>query len=79
MLLMAQACFDPAEASQVWRRMETLAQGPQPPAFLSTHPGHRERIEKINGWLPEARKRFEDAGCYEGGNAGLLDGFFGRK
>lgn len=72
---MAQACYDPGEAAQLWRRMNELGKGPQPPPFLSTHPGHRERIEKINGWLPEARKRYADAGCYEKG-PGRLDGFF---
>lgn len=75
MLLMARACFDPAETAQVWRRMADQEKGPRPPAFLSTHPGHFERINKINEWLPEARRQFSDAGCYEQ-NKSILDSFF---
>lgn len=76
LLLMAQACYDPAEAVQVWRRMEAQENGPKPPAFLSTHPGHRQRIEKMREWLPEARRRYEEKGCYESAASGMFSGLF---
>ncbi len=69
LLLMAQACFDPAEAVQVWRRMEAQEKGLKPPAFMSTHPGHRDRIGQMEQWLPEARRRYEENGCCN------MDGF----
>lgn len=72
LLFMSQACYDPSEAVHVWKRMEAMEKGPKPPAFLSTHPGHHERIEKIQNWLPEARRKFEESGCYDS----TLKGFF---
>jgi Zn-dependent protease with chaperone function len=41
LMLMAEACYDPREAVQFWRRMETLARANQSleiPELLSTHP-----------------------------------------
>ena len=72
LMFMAQACYDPAEAVQVWKRMQEQERGPRPPAFLSTHPGHHERIQKITEWLPEARQKVEESGCYDRS----LQGFF---
>lgn len=76
LLFMAQACFDPAEAAQLWRRMQEQEKGPRPPAFMTTHPGHHERIQKINEWMPEARRKYEERGCYESSAAPLLKDFF---
>lgn len=42
--LMAQACYDPREAIQVWRRMEKATESGVP-QFASTHPSHKNRIE----------------------------------
>ncbi|KAI8365374.1 peptidase M48 [Radiomyces spectabilis] len=44
--LMAQACFDPNEAINVWRRMES-AGGASVPQFASTHPSHKNRIQYL--------------------------------
>jgi predicted Zn-dependent protease len=56
---MAKAGFDPAEAPAFWRRMEARG-GNQPPEFLSTHPSHSTRVRQLEGWLPDARRYFED-------------------
>jgi Zn-dependent protease with chaperone function len=44
--LMAQACFDPREAIEVWKRMEKLGEG-DVPQFASTHPSHKNRISYL--------------------------------
>jgi predicted Zn-dependent protease len=54
LLLAAQAGYDPREAVHVWERMEQLAPGTQPSAYVSTHPSHGTRIEQLNAWMPEA-------------------------
>ena len=41
--LMAQACYDPEEAVNMWRRMEKAGHG-DIPQFMSTHPSHRNRV-----------------------------------
>ena len=41
LMLMAEACYDPREAVQFWRRMETLARANHSleiPEWMSTHP-----------------------------------------
>ncbi|KAI8336954.1 peptidase family M48-domain-containing protein [Chlamydoabsidia padenii] len=42
--LMAQACFDPYQAVEVWRRMEESGTGRGIPQFASTHPSHQNRV-----------------------------------
>ncbi|CAG8436600.1 9376_t:CDS:2 [Diversispora eburnea] len=67
LLLMAQACFDPREAIKMWERMEQVSKGI--PQFLSTHPNHTARIQKIEKWMPEALHKRELSDCeqlYEG-------------
>ncbi|KAJ3366156.1 hypothetical protein GGF32_006605 [Allomyces javanicus] len=72
LLLAAQACYDPAAAVGFWQRM--AAKGESGPAFLSTHPAHRDRIEQIREWLPEAERRREMSNCHE--TAGFLADMF---
>ncbi|KNE61562.1 hypothetical protein AMAG_06378 [Allomyces macrogynus ATCC 38327] len=72
LLLAAQACYDPAAAVGFWQRM--AAKGESGPAFLSTHPAHRDRIEQIREWLPEAERRREMSNCHEA--AGFLADMF---
>ncbi|KNE56882.1 hypothetical protein, variant [Allomyces macrogynus ATCC 38327] len=72
LLLAAQACYDPAAAVGFWQRM--AAKGEGGPAFLSTHPAHRDRIEQIREWLPEAERRREMSNCHE--TAGFLADMF---
>lgn len=44
--LMAQACFDPNEATRVWQRMEASG-GREAPQFASTHPSHKNRVQRL--------------------------------
>jgi predicted Zn-dependent protease len=57
--LMAQAGYDPREALAFWQRMQQ--QGGQPPAFLSTHPGAKERIAQLQELMPEALETWQGA------------------
>ncbi|KAI8084799.1 peptidase M48 [Halteromyces radiatus] len=45
--LMAQACFDPTQAVNVWRRMEASGTARGIPEFASTHPSHKNRISYL--------------------------------
>lgn len=65
LMLMAQACFDPAEAIELWIRFqeEEKRLGGTLPQFLDTHPSSRNRMEKVLGWLPEARRKQEESDC----------------
>lgn len=54
--IMADAGFDPIEAITLWENMAKLSGG-QPPEFLSTHPGHQTRIDRLKKNLSAANKR----------------------
>lgn len=43
--LSAKACYDPREAVGLWERMSKADQVGSPPAFMSTHPSHANRIK----------------------------------
>ncbi|KAL7274097.1 metalloendopeptidase [Rhizina undulata] len=62
LMLMAQACYDPAKAVNFWLEMEKLQQF-QPPQFLSTHPSHETRVKNIQQWLPEAQQKLIESDC----------------
>jgi predicted Zn-dependent protease len=62
LILMARACYDPRAAVQVWENMARATRG-GPPEFLSTHPSPGSRIEDIRGFMDEATKAREEAGC----------------
>lgn len=51
---MAIAGYDPREAPKFWERMSAGSDGQAPPEFLSTHPSHETRIERLNAALPKA-------------------------
>lgn len=53
-LLAADAGYDPRESVHLWERMEQLSGGGGPAEFLSTHPGHETRIQRLNEKMPEA-------------------------
>ncbi|MEQ1894775.1 MAG: M48 family metallopeptidase, partial [Planctomycetota bacterium] len=53
LIYMARAGYDPREAVAFWERMESLGGG-GPPEFLSTHPSHETRVERLKAKLPEA-------------------------
>lgn len=50
---MARAGFDPTQSIALWENMAKKG-GPQPPAFLSTHPSHGRRIAELRARMPEA-------------------------
>ncbi len=54
LIFAAAAGYDPKEAIPFWKRMAALGNGQKPPAFLSDHPSDEERIQKLQGLLPEA-------------------------
>jgi metalloendopeptidase OMA1, mitochondrial len=44
-----------------WKRMLRASKGKEPPEFLSDHPSDAHRVERIEGWLPEARRAYRTA------------------
>ena len=62
LLLMAESCYDPEAAVDLWTRMQQAEQM-SPPQFLSSHPTSGNRRELIKKWLPEARQKFEQSSC----------------
>jgi metalloendopeptidase OMA1, mitochondrial len=61
LLLAAQAGYDPREAVAVWERMQQASGQGQPSEFLSTHPGHDTRIQRLTKQMPEALALYEQA------------------
>ncbi len=51
---MAMAGYDPSVAPAFWERMSSGSSGQRPPEFLSTHPSHETRIERLNAAMPKA-------------------------
>ena len=57
LMYMAEAGYDPDAAVGFWRRMAgDKAEASALEGFLSTHPSNQERIDQIEGLLPEARR-----------------------
>lgn len=56
---MAIAGYDPREAPKFWERMAAGSGGQAPPEFLSTHPSHETRIERLTAALPKALEFYE--------------------
>lgn len=54
LIFMAMAGYRPDEAVAFWQRMDK-GSGNQPPEFLSTHPSHGTRIEKLKAAIPKAK------------------------
>jgi metalloendopeptidase OMA1, mitochondrial len=64
LILSATAGYDPREAVRVWQRMQQQSQQANqeaPPEFLSTHPGHETRIERLQQEMPEALEIYRKA------------------
>lgn len=57
---MARAGYDPREAIAFWQRMEKSG-GSQPPEFLSTHPAHETRIQRLEALMPKALQEYAAA------------------
>ncbi len=53
--LAAMAGYNPEEAPRFWVRMAAQSGGGAPPEFLSTHPSHETRTEKLKAAIPKAK------------------------
>jgi predicted Zn-dependent protease len=60
LIYMARAGYDPRESIAFWERM-SQAGGNQPPEFMSTHPSHGTRIERLKQAMPKAMEEFQNA------------------
>ncbi|KAG0201934.1 hypothetical protein BGX28_005399 [Mortierella sp. GBA30] len=60
--LIAQACFDPRESTQMWTRMSAQERGPNL-SFLNTHPASKDRVAKLEQWMPEALDTWHKSDC----------------
>ncbi|MBS1188398.1 MAG: Zn-dependent protease with chaperone function [Rhodocyclaceae bacterium] len=57
--LAARAGFDPRAGISLWQKMGAANRGSAPPAWLSTHPAGRDRIQEIQHHLPEVMPLYE--------------------
>jgi predicted Zn-dependent protease len=57
--LMADAGFDPRQSLALWENMS--ANGGQPPAWMSTHPSHGQRMQGLQAQMDGAMARYEQA------------------
>ncbi|KAK0613468.1 peptidase family M48-domain-containing protein [Immersiella caudata] len=63
LMMMSEACYDPADAVEFWKRMEQ-AKGGEVSEWLSTHPSNVSRIKRIQEWLPEAMEKRQNSDCH---------------
>jgi len=59
LVYMARAGYDPRQAVAFWKRMQRASKGKEPPEFLSDHPSDAHRVERVEGWLPEAEREYK--------------------
>jgi len=52
------AGYDIRESVKLWERMADKNKGKEPPAFLSTHPSSKKRIENLNMWIEEVMIKY---------------------
>jgi predicted Zn-dependent protease len=57
LIYMARSGYDPHEAISFWERMSNSG-GAQPPEFMSTHPSHGTRIERLKQLIPRAMEEY---------------------
>ncbi len=57
---MASAGYDPREAITFWERMSASSKG-APAEFLSTHPSHETRIQRLKAQMPQALEIYRKA------------------
>lgn len=76
LMMMAEACYDPRDAVAFWARVDQLQResGMEIPEWLSTHPTHGHRIERITKWMPEALEKREKSDCV--GTQSFADAFW---
>lgn len=53
LMIMAEAGFDPRQGVTLWQNMAARG-GEQPVEFLSTHPAHESRIERLQAHMDQA-------------------------
>lgn len=58
---MAKAGFDPHAAIELWKRLQAASMGQRPSEWMSTHPSEATRIQRLEGWMPEALKSYKPA------------------
>lgn len=61
LLYAAKAGYDPRAAVTFWQKMQQASGGQQPPQFLSTHPSHEDRIQRLQSFMPQAMQEYERA------------------
>ncbi|WP_075878749.1 M48 family metallopeptidase [Vreelandella massiliensis] len=59
--LMAQAGFDPRASINVWENMQRAGSGGEPPAWMSTHPSHGQRIDGLDANMQRALAIYQQA------------------
>ena len=50
--------YDIRESVKLWERMAEKNKGKEPPAFLSTHPSSKKRIDNLNNWITEVMIKY---------------------
>jgi len=65
LIYMARAGYDPQEAIAFWERMSAVG-GSQPPAYMSTHPSHEQRIRDLTDFMPRALEEYRKTGAPSG-------------
>jgi metalloendopeptidase OMA1, mitochondrial len=58
LIYMARAGYNPRQAVAFWKRMLRASKGKEPPEFLSDHPSDAHRVERVEGWLPQAEREY---------------------
>jgi len=58
LIYMARAGYNPHQAVAFWKRMLRASKGHEPPEFLSDHPSDAHRVERVEGWLPQAEREY---------------------
>jgi predicted Zn-dependent protease len=61
LVYMARAGYDPRQALAFWKRMQRASKGKEPPEFISDHPSDAHRVQRVEGWLPEAERAYKPA------------------
>lgn len=57
----AKAGYDPEKSIALWEKMAEASAG-APPEFMSTHPSHGTRIERLRELIPEVKARVASEG-----------------
>ncbi len=52
------AGYDIRESINLWKRMAEKNKGKEPPAFMSTHPSSKKRIENLTNWINEVMVKY---------------------